>query len=332
MDTAQLRRHFDEFRTVGWTVLPGFLAPTTVATLCVSTQTASPSPHPPEAEGAVVGRRRRVLDADFGQREWAEPPQRLKVGGAGRGSGDAGLLDAGAVARHPELARLCTHELLLRPELLDLAELIMGEVSLDSLQMSGLAAATPAAEHRGRVGTAGWHRDSGGTHGHGVWWRWQTDDARPYTTPLGCNCLVYLQDMTDDSGQLRVVPFSHLGGIPTPEPEAKMAPLPGETLLDAKAGDLVVIHCDTLHSTTANVDPDQIRYFISAYVTRYGLPHRDEFDAPAVHKLLADARQPPVSFEDRRVLRLFGEDAEGVVEEELEARLRRLEQARAGRL
>ena len=73
------------------------------------------------------------------------------------------------------------------------------------------------------MGTAGWHRDSGGTHGHGVWWRWQTDDARPYTTPLGCNCLVYLQDMTDDSGQLRVVPFSHLGGIPTPEPEAKMA-------------------------------------------------------------------------------------------------------------
>ena len=41
MDTAQLRRHFDEFRTVGWTVLPGFLAPTTVATLCAHPLTVS---------------------------------------------------------------------------------------------------------------------------------------------------------------------------------------------------------------------------------------------------------------------------------------------------
>ena len=76
----------------------------------------------------------------------------------------------------------------------------MGPVSLDSLQMSGLAAAAPAL--RLGVGTAGYHRDGANTHSGGNWWRW--DDAaaarpggvqqpHPYVAPLGINALVYLQ-------------------------------------------------------------------------------------------------------------------------------------------
>ena len=81
------------------------------------------------------------------------------------------------------------------------------------------------------------------------------------------------------------VPGSHLGGVPNLDAEVKMHPLPNERLLTAKAGDLCFLHCDTLHSTTVNIDAP-VRYFISAYLTRNGLPHRDEFDAPAVHALL----------------------------------------------
>ena len=90
----------------------------------------------------------------------------------------------------------------------------------------------------GAVGTAGWHRDGENTHGGGKWWRWgateQQDgragggyEQRPYTTPLGGNFLIYLQDMTPDSGPLRLVPRSHLTAVPTPEGQAKLGPLPG---------------------------------------------------------------------------------------------------------
>ena len=59
-------------------------------------------------------------------------------------------------------------------------------------------------------------------------------------------------------------------------------------MLSAKAGDLVVLHPDTLHSTTYNT-ADPIRYFISAYFVRHGLPHRDEFQTPHIAALVAAA-------------------------------------------
>eukprot|EP01043_Picozoa_sp_COSAG02_P067977 COSAG02_NODE_11120_length_1789_cov_1.159172_1_plen_185_part_00 len=87
----------------------------------------------------------------------------------------------------------------------------------------------------------------------------------------------------------RRVPGSHNGGVPSPQGEERMAPLPNEQLLAAKAGDCVILHSDTLHSTTVNVAAP-VRYFISAYFTRFGFPHRDEFDTPAVRAIVAAAR------------------------------------------
>jgi hypothetical protein len=149
---------------------------------------------------------RAVLDPVFATR-WdhlgpCEQPQRSKIGGGGRGSGDAGLLDIMAAAQHPELARICTNEILLRPELLDLMEVLIGPFSLDSLQMSGLG--TAARRFQLGVGTAGYHRDGANTHSGGPWWRWNAPELHPYTAPLGCNALVYLQDMTEETGPLRV--------------------------------------------------------------------------------------------------------------------------------
>jgi hypothetical protein len=50
-----------------------------------------------------------------------------------------------------------------------------------------------------------------------------------------------------------------------------MRPMPSEALLNAKSGDLVVVHCDTLHSTCVNVAP-QARHFISTYLVPFGDP------------------------------------------------------------
>jgi hypothetical protein len=90
------------------------------------------------------------------------------------------------------------------------------------------------------------------------------------------------------------VPGSHFGGVPSPDIGDRMAPLPNEHLLVAKAGDCVVLHSDTLHSTTVNV-ATSVRYFISAYFTRFGLPHRDEFDTPTV-RAIVDAAQSAVRY------------------------------------
>jgi ectoine hydroxylase-related dioxygenase (phytanoyl-CoA dioxygenase family) len=153
--------------------------------------------------------------------------------------------------------------------------------------------------------------------------RWHKRDGprESYSSPLGINFLVYLQDMTPESGQLRVVPRSHLSGVPTPAPEDKMRPLPGEQLLDARAGDLVALHCDVLHSTTRNTMHDgSIRYFISTYLVGFGLQHRDEFDCDVVNQLVADARRCG----DRRIVRLFGQDGEEVEAERLQLRLQRI--------
>jgi ectoine hydroxylase-related dioxygenase (phytanoyl-CoA dioxygenase family) len=117
----------------------------------------------------------------------------------------AGILDcAGA---HPELAEICSSEILLRHEMLDLAELAMGSVQLDSIQTSSLHQA--ALQYAGQVGTAGWHRDGVNTTSGGAWWRWAKHDGPRMTySCMGVNCLVYLQDMTPESGPLRVIPAS----------------------------------------------------------------------------------------------------------------------------
>ena len=69
------------------------------------------------------------------------------------------------------------------------------------------------------------------------------------------------------------------------------------------AGDMVFLHHDVLHTGTINTST-RTRYFISNYVCRFGLPHRDTFELPLVREIMAAAR----SRNDRRVLRFFGED------------------------
>jgi len=83
--------------------------------------------------------------------------------------------------------------------------------------------------------------------------------------------------------------------------EAHHEPHPNEKLVSLQAGDMVFTHCELLHSGTLNTS-GAIRYFISAYFSHIGLPHRDTFETPTIEQIIADARQR----NDRRTLRLFG--------------------------
>jgi hypothetical protein len=191
-------------------------------------------------------------------------------------------------------------EHILNPRLLDFAEIVMGPyVQLDSFEITGFPSVE--ASERGKV--AGWHRDA-----FNLTEQWATypftyaRQPRPYTAPMACNCLTYLQEMTFDSGPLRVIPGSHLDytSIPT---EAQYAPHSQERLIRLQAGDMVFTHCELLHSGTLNTS-GAIRYFISIYFSHIGLPHRDTFETPTIERIVADARKR----NDRRVLRLFGID------------------------
>ena len=143
--------------------------------------------------------------------------------------------------------------------MLDFAELVMGPfVQLDSFEVSGF----PIRELGLTDSVDLWHRDA-----FNVTQTWidhplfSSKKRRPYTPPLACNCLTYLQDMTAESGPLRVIPGSHLDYTRIPESAERRVHV-RERLLDVKAGAMVFTHNELLHSGTWNVS-EHYRYFLS---------------------------------------------------------------------
>ena len=232
-----------------------------------------------------VAELRAICDPEFARRH-AENPERERAT-------IASILEHETLG--PPLA-----EQLLNPKLLDFAEMVMGPyVQLDSMEISGYPSV--GIEEKGKV--AGWHRDAFNLTEQWANYPFKYQrEPRPYTPPMACNCLTYLQDMTLDSGPLRVVPGSHLDYTMISK-EAHREPHPNERLVSLEAGDMVYTHCEILHSGTLNTS-GAIRYFISAYLSRIGLPHRDTFETPTIEQIVTDARQR----NNRRLLRLFGID------------------------
>jgi ectoine hydroxylase-related dioxygenase (phytanoyl-CoA dioxygenase family) len=226
---------------------------------------------------------RAVLDPEF-SRHHAEDPNRPRA-------------TISSILGHERLASPLS-EHILNPRLLDFAEAVMGPyVQLDSMEISGYPSV--GIEEKGKV--AGWHRDAFNLTEQWVNYPFTYQrQPRFYTPPMACNWLTYLQNMTLDSGPLRVVPGSHLDYTYITE-EAHHEPHPNEKLVSLQAGDMVFTHCELLHSGTLNTS-GAIRYFISAYFSHIGLPHRDTFETPTIEQIIADARQR----NDRRTLRLFG--------------------------
>ncbi|MEM7028646.1 MAG: phytanoyl-CoA dioxygenase family protein [Chloroflexota bacterium] len=191
---------------------------------------------------------------------------------------------------------------LLNPEYLDFAERVIGPyVQLDSFEITGYS--TQPISDKNRV--AHWHRDAFNLTENWDGYKFSYErKSRHYTAPLACNCLTYLQDMNEDTGSLRVIPGSHLDYTMI-DKEDMEKPHPKEKLVTLEAGDMVFTHCELLHAGSLNTS-SAIRYFISIYIERIGLPHRDSLETPAIERIVKVAEQN----NDYRTLRFFGRDTD----------------------
>jgi len=240
------------------------------------------------------------------------------------------LFEDDPLVRRKKIVPLLGHEVLgpmlknhaLDPLMLDFAEMVMGPfVQSDSYEVSGF----PIRDASEKGDPDRWHRDA--FHTAAQWAnpyksQGRLHEHKPYTPPLACNCLTYLQDMNAETGPFRMVPGSHLDFTVIPK-EQENEQHPRQIFLELKAGDMVFLHHDVLHTGTWNIS-DQYRYFISNFVCRIGLPHRDTFDLPVIHEIMEEARAK----NDRRALRFFGED-DRFVEREEESWKRMVEEDKA---
>ncbi|MBN59946.1 MAG: hypothetical protein CME20_01190 [Gemmatimonadetes bacterium] len=175
------------------------------------------------------------------------------------------------------------------PLVLDFAEQIVGPfVQLDNLT---LAAFPPKDKDDPTAKNCAWHRD-----------RWGHMPSGHYQRPMSLNAICYLQDLTDESGPLRVIRSSHINPVAMTE-EERAQPHPDEELLYLKAGDLVLTHSCLLHSGTPNTSGKK-RYFFSVYYNISWLKYTDTFDGPNCRQLIGWARE----HNDHRALRLLGQD------------------------
>ncbi|HIG56473.1 MAG TPA: hypothetical protein EYQ18_21320 [Candidatus Handelsmanbacteria bacterium] len=175
------------------------------------------------------------------------------------------------------------------PQVLDFAEQVVGPfIQLDNLT---LAAFPAKAKDDPTAQQCGWHRD-----------RWAHMPSGQYDRPLSMNAICYLQDLTDESGPLRLITGSHITPV-TMDEKQRGEPHPDEELLYLEAGDLVLTHNGLLHSGTPNTSGKK-RYFFSVYYNISWLKCTDTFDGPNCRQLIAWAR----SRNDHRALRLLGQD------------------------
>ena len=173
------------------------------------------------------------------------------------------------------------------PLILDFAERVVGPfVQLDNFTF----AASPPVEPEEGEGCF-WHRD-----------RWAHMPNGVYEPPLAMNAISYLQDLTNESGPLRVIPGSHVKSVRIDLDQGNK-PHKDEVILHLNAGDVVLTHNCLLHSGTQNTS-GKLRFFFSIYYNITWLQHTDSFEGPTCHRLIEEARQR----NNRRALRLLGVD------------------------
>lgn len=281
-----LEEHVEEFKREGFTVFEGFISRERVAEI------------------------RAILDPEF-EILFAEMP-------------DAPRRKIVPLLGHKILGPML-RDLALNTLMLDFVEMVMGPfVQLDSFEISGF----PICDASQKGVTDRWHRDSCHLADHYAGHYEATgrkDEPKPYTPPLACSCLIYLQDMNEETGPFRMVPGSHLNSKTIPQSQI-YDQHPEQRFLDLKAGDLIILHHEVLHAGTWNIS-EQNRYLISNYVCHFGLPHRDPFDLPLIRQIMEEAR----ANNDRRTLRFFGEDDQTVDRQE-EAWRKMVEEDKAARI
>ena len=174
------------------------------------------------------------------------------------------------------------------PRLLDFVELLVGPL----VQLESITYRRSPPDTEAESPVLGFHRDMFAFY----------PDEGVYHRPLLFNALTYLQDLTDETGPLRVVPRSHMRAIGV-SPEARRQPHPEEVMVYPKAGDTLVFHCSLLHSGTINVS-DDYRYLFFITLQHSWLKHRANYAGPVSQGVIAQARARG----DRRLMRLLGVD------------------------
>ena len=172
--------------------------------------------------------------------------------------------------------------------LLDFAEMVVGpHVQLESITFRRTP---PQPEQDGAA--LGFHRDM---------FAFFPEDG-VYHRPLLFNALSYLQDLTDETGPLRIIPGSHMRALRM-SPEEARRPHPEEVIVYPRAGDTAVFHCSMLHSGSPNRSNDY-RYLFFLTFNHSWLKHRANYQGPVSQAVIAAAR----ARNDRRLLRLLGVD------------------------
>ena len=176
------------------------------------------------------------------------------------------------------------------PKLLDFAEMLVGPyVQLESVTYRAIP---PVTGEHAKERPRGYHRDM---------FAFFPDDGI-YHRPLLFNAIVYLQDLTDETGPLYVVPGSHMRAMGL-EDDQRFVCHPDEVAVYPKAGDVVMFHCSLLHSGAPNVSKDKRYIFIITYNHAW-LKYRADYSGPACQKLIKEAQGRG----DRRLPRLLGVD------------------------
>lgn len=180
------------------------------------------------------------------------------------------------------------------PLILDFAEMVMGPfVQISDSVLFGFASREKADN---RVN--GWHRD-----------RYAQVPRGGYQNPVGLTVLCYLQDMTEESGPLRIIPRSHRLPILL-EDEEKQVPHKDDMVVPLKAGDVIAFHSALLHTGSPNWSGRE-RIFVGGQYNCTWMKHVDNHNGPNVRRIVREAK----ARNDHRTMRLFG------VDEQLEQRI-----------
>ena len=115
------------------------------------------------------------------------------------------------------------------------------------------------------------------------------------------NAIVYLQNLTDETGPLRVIPGSHMRALSIPR-ENKTAH-PEEKTIYLKSGDVVMFHCSMLHAGSPNMSGEPRYIYIITYNHSW-LKYHGNHNGPNAQAFIEFARKE----NNRLLLRLLGED------------------------
>lgn len=187
------------------------------------------------------------------------------------------------VERYPALMLPLTAN----PTILDFIESVMGpQIQIGDANLNVFS---PIAKEEAANKVIGWHRDMYAF----------VPTSTDYQTPRQILALTYLEDMTEETGPLRVLPGTHRKPMVIP-PEEKGKPNPDEVVLSLKSGD-VIIFSGLLHSGSYNTS-DRYRLLLGGMYTYTWYKPDCNFDGPNISQLIKEAAER----NDRRMLRLFG--------------------------